>query len=56
MKKLKPKSLISAKMFHLFYLTGGEQYNEVQGNFVEGYKYKKTKISLNIFEKIIYHY
>ena len=38
-EKLKPRSLISAKMHHLFYLTGGEQYNEVQGNCYGNFKH-----------------
>ena len=54
-KKLKPKSLLAAKIFHLFYLTGGIKYKELSGNFQIGYKYKNNRIKMSKFETLIYY-
>ena len=55
-KNLKPRSVFAQKKFHLYTLTGGFHYNEIEGNFREKpYTYKKEKIKMNLFSKIVYY-
>ena len=55
-KKLKPRSVIAQKKFHLFWLTGGFHYSEIEGNFRgKSYTYKKEIIRMSLSSKIIYY-
>ena len=55
--KLKPRSILAQKKFHLFYLDGGFKSSDIKGDFNKnGYFYKNEKIRFGYGYKTIYDY